>query len=85
MSMSGLLEEPKVVQFNLDFCGCGTRLPTNATSMQSLMFQGLHARIRQNEHLDVRHCWLQSKLGAGNYWVKRVDRDFNTYSLTALL
>ena len=75
MSMSEVLKEAKLMQYNLEFCGMGL-LPIvlpDADVARALLPQ---ERRRENE-TDVRHCWLQEELEKGNFKVKRVDRKFN--------
>ena len=57
MSMSEVLEEAKLMQCNLEFCGVGllpTVLHTNADVARAVC----HKRgVGRMKHLDVRHCW----------------------------
>ena len=77
MSMSEVLKETKLLQYNLEFCGMGLLLivlHTDADGARALC----HKRgVGRMKHLDVRHCWLQEELEKGNFKVKRVDRKFN--------
>ena len=77
MSMSEVLIEAKLMQYNIEFCGMvllSIVLHTDADVARTFC----HKRgVGRMKHLDVRHCWLQEELDKGNFKVKRVDRKFN--------
>ena len=76
-SMSEVLKEVKLVQYNLEFCGMGL-LPIVLHTDADVARVFCHKRgVGRMKHLDVRHCWLQEELEKGNFKVKRVDRKFN--------
>ena len=77
MSMSEVLKEANLMQYNLEFCGMGLLpivLHTDADVARAFCRKRGVGRMK---HLDVRHCWLQEELEKGNFKVKRVDRKFN--------
>ena len=77
VSMSEVLKEAKLMQYNLEFCGMGLLpivLHTDADVARAFCYKRGVGRMK---HLDVRHCWLQEELEKGNFKVKRVDRKFN--------
>ena len=77
MSMSEVLKEAKLMQYNLEFCGMGL-LPIVLHTDADVARAFCHKRdVGRMKHLDVRHCWLQEELEKGNFKVKRVDRKFN--------
>ena len=77
MSMSEVLKEAKLMQYNLEFCGMGL-LPIVLHTDADVARAFCHKRgVGRMKHLDVRHCWLQEELEKGNSKVKRVDRKFN--------
>ena len=76
-SMSEVLKEAKLMQYNLEFCGMGL-LPIVRYTDEDVARAFCHKRdVGRMKHLDVRHCWLQEELEKGNFKVKRVDRKFN--------
>ena len=77
MSMSEVLKEAKLMQYNIEFCGMGL-LPIVLHTDADVARAFCHKRgVGRMKHLDVRHCWLQEELEKGNFKVKRVDRKFN--------
>ena len=81
MSMSELLKDVKLTQYNLEFCGMGL-VPTVLHTDADVVGAFCQKRgVRRVERLDVRHCWLQEELQNGNYKVKLVDRKFNASDL----
>ena len=77
MSMSEVLKEAKLMQYNIEFCGMGL-LPIVLHTDADVAGALCHERgVGRMKHLDVRHCWLQEELQKGNFKVKRVDRKFN--------
>ena len=77
MSMSEVLKEAKLMQYNLEFCGMGL-LPIVLHTDADVARAFCHKRgVGRMKHLDVRHCSLQEELEKGNFYVKRVDRKFN--------
>ena len=77
MSMSEVLKEAKLMQYNLEFCGMGL-LPIVLHTGADVARASCHKRgVGRMKHLDVRHCWLQEELEKSNFKVKRVDRKFN--------
>ena len=81
MSMSEVLKEAKLMQYNLEFCGMGL-LPIVVHSDADVARAFCHKRgVGKMKHLDVRHCWLQEELEKGNFKVKRVDRKFNASNM----
>ena len=77
MSMSEVLKEAKLMQYNLEFRGMGL-LPIVLHTDADVARAFCHKRgVGRMKHLDVRHCWLQEELEKGNFKVKRVDRKFN--------
>ena len=80
MSMSEVLKEAKLMQYNLDFCGIGL-LPTVLHTDADVARAFCHKRgVGRMKHQDVKHCWLQEKLEKGNF-NKRVDRKFITSNM----
>ena len=74
MSMSEVLKEAKLMQYNLEFCGMGL-LPIVLHTDADVARAFCHKRgVGRMKHLDVRHCWLQEELEKGNFKVKRVDQ-----------
>ena len=77
MSMSEVLKEARLMQYNLEFCGMGL-LPIVLHTDADVARAFCHKRgVGITKHLDVRHCWLQEELEKGNFKVKHVDRKFN--------
>ena len=77
MSMSEVLKEAKLIQYNLEFCGMGL-LPIVLHTDADVARAFCHKRgVGRMKHLDVGYCWLQEELEKGNFKVKRVDRKFN--------
>ena len=77
MSMSEVLKEAKLMQYNLEFCGMEL-LPIVLHTDADVARAFCHKRgVGRMKHLDVWHCWLQEELEKGNFKVKRVDRKFN--------
>ena len=77
MSMSEVLKEAKLMQYNLEFCGMGL-LPIVLHTDADVARAFCHKRgVGRMKHLVVRHCWLQEELEKGNFKVKRVDSKFN--------
>ena len=66
MSKSELLEEAKLTQYDLEFCGMGL-LPSVLHTDAMLLHKRGGGRMK---HLDVRHCWLQEELQSRNYSVE---------------
>ena len=77
MSMSEVLKEAKLMQYNLEFCGMGL-LPIVLHPDADVAKAFCHKRsVGRMKHPDVRHCWLQEELEKENLKVKRVDRKLN--------
>ena len=77
MSMSEVLKEAKLMQYNLEFCGLGL-LPIVLHTDADVARAFCHKRsVGRMKHLDVRHCSLQEELEKGSFKVERVDRKFN--------
>ena len=77
MSMSEVLKEAKLMQYNLEFCRM-VLLPIVLHTDADVARAFCHKRgVGRMKHLDVRHSWLQEELERGNFKVKRVDRKFN--------
>ena len=76
MSMSEVLKDAKLMQYNIELCGMGL-LPIVSHADADVAGAFCHKRgVGRIEHLDVRHCWLQEELENGDFEVKRVDRKF---------
>ena len=77
MSMSEVLKEAKLMQYNWEFCGMWL-LPIVLHTDADVARAFCHKRgVGRMKHLDVRHCWLQEELEKGSFKVRRVDRKFN--------
>ena len=77
MSMSEVLKEAKLMQYNFEFCGMGL-LPIVLHTDADVARAFCHTRgVGRMKHLDVRHCRLQEELEKGNFKVTRVDRKFS--------
>ena len=65
MSMSEVLKEAKLMQYNLEFCGMGL-LPIVLHTDADVAKAFCHKRgVGRMKYLDVRHCWLQEGTGEG--------------------
>ena len=77
MSMSEVLKEAKLMQYNIEFCGVGL-LPIVLHTDADVATTFCHKRgVGRMKHLDVKHCWLHEELEKGNFEVKRVDKKLN--------
>ena len=77
MSMSELLKDCLLLQFNMQFAGMG-KIPIQMYTDASVCRQFVHRRgVGRMKHLDVRHMWLQDMLEKGAYSVKKISREVN--------
>ena len=61
MSMSEVLKQAKLMQYNLEFCGMGF-LPIVLHTDADVARAFCHKRgVGRMKHLDVSHCWLQEE------------------------
>ena len=77
MSMSELMKDCLLLQFNLEFAGFG-KLPivmnTDATVARAFVHRKGVGRMK---HLDVRHMWLQELMSQGAYSARKIPREIN--------
>ena len=74
MSMSEVLKEAKLMQYNIEFCRMGL-LPIALHTDADVARAFCHMRgVGRMKHLDVWYCWQHEELEKGNFKVKRVDR-----------
>ena len=67
MSMSEVLKEATLMQYNLEFCGMG-RLPIVLHTEADVAIEFCHKRgVGRMKHLDVKNRWLQEELEKGNF------------------
>ena len=66
MSMSEVLKETKLMQYNLEFCGLGLLLIVLHTDADVARAFCHKRGVGRMKHLDVRHRWLQEELEKGN-------------------
>ena len=77
MALSELLKEAKLMQYNLEFVGCG-RLPITLHTDADVARNFVHKRgVGKMKHIDVRLCWLQEEMTDNTFKCKRVDRAVN--------
>ena len=77
MSMSEMLKEALLVQFNVEFVGLG-RLPIQMHTDASVARSFAHRKgVGRMKHLEVRFMWLQEMQDKGAYALKKVGRECN--------
>ena len=78
MSVSKILKETLLVQFNLEFAGMGT-LPIQLMTDATVARQVVHRKgVGRMKHLEVRYMWLQRRLSEGAYTSSRRSRGRRT-------
>ena len=77
MSVSAVLKECLLIQFNLEFVGFG-RLPIQLLTDATVAKQFVHRKgVGRMKHLEVRYMWLQQHLAEGAYAIKKIPRSEN--------
>ena len=77
VSLSEVLKECLLIQYNLEFVGVG-RLPIQLLTDATVARQFVHRKgVGRVKHLEARYVWLQQHLAEGAYAIKKLPSNEN--------